>query len=184
MLVDVNTGKTENIARQHGEINGLSDDQGNVRLEWAFRRNKSIELLGTRLIKRLIALPGDTVAMRDNVLFLNGVKTNVHGLTTSREPLSAGTDTPAIRATEQLPGKPHAVQFLPEVGARRDFGPLVVPPDGYFFLGDNRDNSADSRYIGFVPRHLLVGRAHHILASADILAKWRPRIDRFGQPIQ
>lgn len=139
---------------------------------------------GTRLIKRLVALPGETVAMRDNVLFLNGVATNVNSLTTSKEPVSAGTDTPAIRATEQLPGKPHAVQFLPEVGARRDFGPIVVPPDGYFFLGDNRDNSADSRYIGFVPRHLLVGRAHHILASADILANWLPRIDRFGQRIQ
>lgn len=46
VLVDVNTGKTETIARQHGEINEwLSDDQGNVRLGWAFRRNKSIELL-------------------------------------------------------------------------------------------------------------------------------------------
>lgn len=51
-------------------------------------------------------------------------------------------------------------------------------------LGDNRDDSADSRYIGFVPRRLLVGRAHHILVSADIKGNWLPRIDRIGERIQ
>ena len=51
-------------------------------------------------------------------------------------------------------------------------------------LGDNRDNSADSRYIGMVPRHLLIGRAHHVLVSANILGNWLPRWERLGQVIQ
>ncbi len=51
---------------------------------------------------------------------------------------------------------------------------------GFLVLGDNRDNSADSRYIGLVPRHLLIGRAVRILVSADIKGHWLPRFDRFG----
>jgi signal peptidase I len=66
----------------------------------------------------------------------------------------------------------------------RNFGPVVVPADTYFFLGDNRDNSADSRYIGPVPRRLLIGRAHHILVSANIAGSWLPRLERIGRPIQ
>ncbi len=139
---------------------------------------------GSRLIKRLVALPGDTVAMRKEVLYINGVAAEVQPGATVSEAVAPGVQTPGIRATEQLPGRAHAVQYLPEVNARRDFGPLVVPADSYFFLGDNRDNSADSRYIGVVPRALLVGRAHHILASADILSNWEPRLDRFGLRIQ
>jgi signal peptidase I len=50
-------------------------------------------------------------------------------------------------------------------------------------LGDNRDNSQDSRYIGLVPRELLIGRAVRILASADIKNKWEPRFSRFGKSL-
>lgn len=138
----------------------------------------------TRLIKRLVALPGDTVAMRADVLYVNGLATELRDIVVEKAPSTFGGEAVTIQATEALRGRAHAVQFLPEVAARRDFGPVVVPANSYFFLGDNRDNSADSRYIGFVPRHLLVGRAHHILASANILATWLPRFDRFGQRIQ
>jgi signal peptidase I len=51
-------------------------------------------------------------------------------------------------------------------------------------LGDNRDNSADSRAIGFVPRHLLIGRAERLLVSADILENWAPRFERFGMSLR
>lgn len=139
---------------------------------------------GTRLIKRLVALPGDSVAMRDDVLYINGRAADYLDLTEIQEPSEQGAATVALRATEQADGHRRSVQFLRDVPAARSFDPVVVPPDHYFFLGDNRDNSADSRYIGFVPRRLLIGRAHHILASADIKGDWLPRPARIGARIQ
>ena len=88
------------------------------------------------------------------------------------------------RATEALGGSQRTVQFLPPLGARRDFGPLKLQADEYFMLGDNRDNSEDSRFIGPVQRKLLIGRAHHIVVSADILGWWKPRFERTAAPIR
>jgi len=65
-----------------------------------------------------------------------------------------------------------------------NFGPVTVPAGSYFMLGDNRDDSADSRCIGFVPRRMLIGRAHHVLVSADILDDWLPRLPRFGHRLE
>lgn len=140
---------------------------------------------GTRLIKRLVAVPGDVVQMKDEVLTLNGQPLVYRDPQVVEEPLrELHTTVQAIRATELADGKARAVQFMPAVNARRDFGPITVPAGQYFFLGDNRDNSADSRYIGSVPRHLLVGQAHHILASADIKGNWLPRLERIGDRIE
>ena len=139
---------------------------------------------GVRLIKRLVALPGDTVELRNEVLWINGQSVEYGGAQELMEPIGQGRQTSALRASERLPEREHAVQFLPQVPALRNFGPITVPADNYFFLGDNRDNSADSRYIGVVPRHLLIGRAHHLLVSADILGNWMPRFERLGSQIQ
>jgi signal peptidase I len=139
---------------------------------------------GMRLIKRLVALPGDVVEMRDEVLYLNGVAARYMQKTRFLEPLDGGSLIPAIQAQESLLGMEHAVQVLPDVNAMRDFGPLQVPSEHYFFLGDNRDNSADSRYFGTVPRQLLIGKAHHVLVSADIKGSWLPRWDRLLQTIR
>lgn len=139
---------------------------------------------GVRLIKRLVAVPGDVVEMHDEVLYINGVASEYVAPAAVSEPMDFGTTTSAIRATERVAGNEHLVQFLPDVPAKRSFAPIVVPQESYFFLGDNRDNSADSRFIGFVPRHLLIGRAHHILVSANIKGDWLPRIDRIGERIQ
>jgi len=138
---------------------------------------------GVRLIKRLVGVPGDVIELRNDRLFVNGVAADYGGATEVAEPIGADS-VQALRMTERIGDNEHAVQWLPLLPARRDFGPIIVPHDGYFFLGDNRDNSADSRYVGIVPRHLLIGRAHHILASADITGRWRPRGDRFGMRIE
>ncbi|WP_342619661.1 signal peptidase I [Rhodoferax sp. GW822-FHT02A01] len=136
---------------------------------------------GVRLIKRLVALPGDTVEMRNEVLYINGQPSAYDGLELLQDRVDREHTMAALRAVEHTQEGAHAVQFLPQVSARRNFGPVTVPEGNYFFLGDNRDNSADSRYIGFVPRNLLIGRAHHIVVSADMLGNWLPRIERFGQ---
>lgn len=134
---------------------------------------------GTRLIKRIVGLPGDVVAMRDGRLWLNG---RAAGYGAAEPGLEPGA-TPALHLTETVAGANRRVQYL--AGARaRDFGPVRVPEGQYLMLGDNRDNSADSRYFGFVPRALLIGRAEAILVSADILDDWLPRPERFGRRLR
>jgi signal peptidase I len=139
---------------------------------------------GVRLIKRLVGVPGDVVEMRDEALFINGAAARYTDPMMIAEPMENGARVPAIRTTELIAGSRRTVQFLPEVPAQRSFGPVVVPPESYFFLGDNRDDSADSRFIGMVPRRLLIGRAHHILVSANIKGDWQPRLDRIGGRVQ
>lgn len=136
---------------------------------------------GTRLIKRLIALPGDKVEMRNEVLLINGKVAQYGEPEILMEPMGNGAVIPAVRLTETLGQNRHRVQLLQGVPAKNNFGPIEVPADRYLALGDNRDNSADSRYFGFVPRHLLIGKAERILVSANILGNWAPRLDRFGQ---
>ena len=139
---------------------------------------------GERLIKRIVAIPGDVVELRDQVLFVNGEAANYSDQQQAEESVGSGLVVPAIRATEALAGSERRVQFLPPVVARRDFGPLKLQADEYFMLGDNRDNSEDSRFIGPVQRKLLIGRAHHIVVSADILGWWKPRLERTAAPIR
>ncbi|RQO51557.1 signal peptidase I [Pseudomonas sp. KBW05] len=136
-----------------------------------------------RLIKRIVGIPGDTLQMKNEVLWINGVPATYLDAQAISERVSPDQSIAGIKLTELANNSRRSVQFMPQVRARRDFGPVVVPADSYFMLGDNRDNSADSRYIGFVPRRLLIGRAHHILASAQILDRWMPRFRRFGAPI-
>lgn len=135
---------------------------------------------GTHLIKRLVALPGDVVEMRDEHLFINGQEAAYAMTGTVRETLPGGAALDAVQSTERFDGSAHRVQFMPAIAARRDFAPVTVPAGQFMMLGDNRDNSADSRYIGFVPRNLLIGRAERILVSADMLGNWHPRLERFG----
>ena len=138
---------------------------------------------GTRLIKRIVGLPGDTVAMVGDVLWINGERARYDETTALREPLAPGLEVGALRATEHLAGHARRVQFLQGVPARRHFGPLTVPEGHYFMLGDNRDNSEDSRFIGMVPREKLIGRAHRVLVSVDLQAWGLPRLSRWVSPI-
>ncbi len=136
---------------------------------------------GTKLIKRIVALPGDRVELRNEVLLVNGAAAEYSDPEVLSEPNGHGAARRALRLTETVGQGWRRIQVLPDVAARRSFPPIEVPPESYLVLGDNRDDSADSRYFGFVPRHLLIGRAHRVLVSANILEDWWPRIDRFGQ---
>ena len=138
---------------------------------------------GTRLIKRLIAVPGDVVEMRNEVLLINGQAARYSAPQQVQEAVATGVTVRALRLTEAVGDAQRRVQVLEGARSRSSFGPVTVPPGNYLMLGDNRDNSADSRYFGFVPRHLLIGHAHHVLVSADILTNWAPRFERFWHPL-
>lgn len=139
---------------------------------------------GMRLIKRIVALPGDRVEMRNDVLFINGKPARYSDRELTSETNGFGSDIEAWRLTESIGQQERRIQLLPNVPAKRSFAPVVVPQGNYLMLGDNRDNSADSRYFGFVPRHLLIGQAKRILVSADIKGDWMPRAQRFGQDLK
>jgi len=138
---------------------------------------------GTRLIKRIIALPGDVVEMVDEHLVINGEAAGYVAVGESAEKLSGGGVTTALQLTETVHGAQRRIQLMPQVDARRNFAPVTIPKDQFLMLGDNRDNSADSRFIGLVPRALLIGRAERVLVSADMLGNWMPRTERFGMAL-
>jgi signal peptidase I len=129
---------------------------------------------GTRLVKRVVALPGDRVEMTNNHLIINDQ---------SAEYELSARDAQHIYAIERLDGHPHAVVITPALPARRSFGPIAVPADQYFVLGDNRDNSADSRYIGFVPRADILGRSSRVVYSLDAEYSYLPRWQRTLAPL-
>lgn len=131
---------------------------------------------GMRLIKRIAAVPGDVVEMRGNRLVVNGEAVDYEPLGAAQEPQG-----PAERVRERFGANAHTVQWLYGARSRSSFGPVAIPAGQYLMLGDNRDDSEDSRYIGLVPREKLIGRAERILVSADIKDHWHLRFDRFGK---
>ena len=138
---------------------------------------------GARLLKRIVAVPGDAIEMRAGVLYLDGAAATYTDESTQPEPFAYGGTMPSVHAREHVAGTEHAVQFLPGAYARRDFARVTVPAGHYFMLGDNRDNSADSRYIGFVPRSAIIGRTRRLVVSADVKGSWLPRLERIGKPL-
>lgn len=114
-------------------------------------------------VKRLIGMPGDTVEMRNKVLYLNGQPQN--------EPYTRHTDPNndvyAPSMYWQCEHRPVAVQALDCRPTRDNWGPVVVPPNSYMMLGDNRDDSEDSRYWGFVDRGAIKGKPLFIYYSFD-----------------
>lgn len=134
----------------------------------------------TRLVKRIVGQPGDTIEMRNNVLFLNDEPVIYKNSDSEyKDDLPRKLRNKSIVATENLDGFTHPVMSVPSIPAMRSFGPVTVPDGHYFVMGDNRDNSRDSRYFGLVERQSIVGKAKGVIGSFDITDKFQPRLDRF-----
>jgi signal peptidase I len=135
---------------------------------------------GMRLVKRVVGVPGDRIELRGDILWVNGVRQNYGPLGAAlADDIARAIGPAAVLAREQLGARPHAVMALPGRPALRDFGPVTVPAGSYLMLGDNRDNSRDSRYFGFVTRRAITGEVKGVFVSADLDRWLRPRIGRF-----
>ena len=134
----------------------------------------------TRLVKRVVGLPGDTIELRGDCLVLNGQPVEYKPIAEERvRDLAPADRGRQVYAEEQLPGQRHAVAAIPSVPAVRDFGPYQVPEGHYFMMGDNRDDSYDSRFYGPVERSRIVGQATAVALSFDRQNYWVPRWQRF-----
>jgi signal peptidase I len=135
---------------------------------------------GTRLIKRVIGLPGDTLEMHKNRLVINGQYASQSRMDSQHlKHLVAELRDHRLFAMERLDNRDHPIMSNPRVRALRSFGPITIPAGHYFMMGDNRDNSRDSRMFGLVRRDAVVGKAVGIVGSFDIKDKCQPRISRF-----
>lgn len=131
---------------------------------------------GKRLVKRVIGLPGDTVELRNNVLVINGQSVAYQPLAEDMLcDIPPAQRTGRVFATEELPGQTHAVGGNLTVPAKRSFEPTRIAEGRYFVMGDNRDDSFDSRYWGTVSRKQIVGRAAAVVISLNKEHHWVPR---------
>lgn len=133
----------------------------------------------TRLVKRVIGVPGDVIELRDNQLQVNGEPVEYGRLDeeTINQIDAAGRDQ-FVFATEKLGERDHPLMLNPRTPAIRSFGPTEIPEGQYFVMGDNRDDSKDSRWFGLVKRDRIVGRAFRIAFSLDYENYYLPRWDR------
>lgn len=165
---------------------------------------------GQDFIKRLIGLPGDRIQVRGGLLYINDVAVKVEDAGQFDEVMAPqgpegllprcangavgqGAVCTKTRQIETLPnGVKHDILNI-DTQASDDTGIYTVPEGYYFFMGDNRDNSTDSRYaqsaggVGFVPLKDIVGRADRIVFSSagrSMLAFWTWRADRYFKAIE
>jgi signal peptidase I len=137
-----------------------------------------------RLVKRVVGVPGDTLEMSNGRLILNGQPLAYENAPSEAlEDLSPTEKVSRSYGLEQLPGKAHAVAATPWVQSRRNFGSLVIPEGHFFMMGDNRDESFDSRYFGLVERRRIIGRAQAIVFSLDRENFWMPRLNRLFESL-
>jgi signal peptidase I len=139
---------------------------------------------GQRLIKRVIGLPGDRLQMVGNQIYINGESVEHAGDVSlvSTDYLRENPSGPSL-FRERLGDHMHPIAVQSWVYATRDVPEMTVPPGRYFMMGDNRDDSLDSRWFGLVDRNLIVGKAVAIALSVNPNAQYRPRWQRFLSPL-
>lgn len=120
-------------------------------------------------IKRVIGIPGDKISYRDKVVYVNGepLSQKFLGIAQDKEP--SGLSYPVSHYIESINSSKHSIYVHPTDG--ENLAEVTVPPGQYFVMGDNRDNSDDSRAWGFVPEDLILGKAFFIWMSWDNHAK-------------
>ena len=120
----------------------------------------------TDYIKRVVGLPGDSLEMKDNVLIINDVEINI-----TKKKIEKYKSFNVSKNIETLPNKlayeVYEFEKAFEGLNTNNFNKIKIPLDYFFVLGDNRDNSQDSRFIGLIPRENLVGRAEVVVVSFD-----------------
>ena len=133
------------------------------------------------LIKRVIGLPGDHITYKDKILYINGKQ-----IPQQFEKFSTDQDNDTLttwevaQKEENLFGVKHDIYQIPE--RENDDFDVVVPKGNYFMMGDNRDDSADSRVWGFLPEENIIGKAIRVWMSYDSLShpiRW----NRIGEKI-
>lgn len=138
------------------------------------------------LIKRVIGIPGDVVSMRNNQLFINEQPATYSRL--DDEIVNQLDDHQQQRHVffyEHYDNASHAVMLRPAPpNDYNSFAAIKIPAGQYMMLGDNRDNSKDSRRIGLVSRERITGRANTIAFSVDYEDYYLPRTDRFIRPLE
>lgn len=137
----------------------------------------------TRLVKRVVGVPGDTVELRNNVLFRNGQPMEYEPILTHPFASEIYEDAHAQVARERAEDRAHWVMALPSRPSLRSFAPVTVPEGKYFVMGDSRDNSFDSRFFGLVERKRLVGRTSRVILSFDKKHYYTPRFKRTLSPL-
>lgn len=136
---------------------------------------------GIRLVKRVIGEPGDVIALRNNQLFVNGKPADYQPLDPGIvAQMGPGAESSYVFKSEAVGGQHHPMMEIPSrYTEARWYEPFTVPPGNYFMMGDNRDNSNDSRSYGPVARERIVGRASKVVLSLDPEHYYKPRWSRF-----
>ncbi|WP_029522482.1 signal peptidase I [Persephonella sp. KM09-Lau-8] len=152
-------------------------DRGDI-IVFKYPENPKIDF-----IKRIIALPGDTVEVKNDIVYVNGkalLRKPDGYYTAPNEKVKKYIEC----TTRKYTGKEYCYTVMELYdGEGKDFGPVKVPEGHYFVMGDNRDNSRDSRFWGFVPDDYLIGQAFVIYFSIDLKSP-AIRFNRIGKVIQ